>query len=159
MTTPSESAPRVTPEQLELWRTFVRAHARILRRLEADLMDNHDLPLTWFEVMARLAEDDDHKLRMSELAELVMLSPSGLTRLVDRMVAEGLLRREQAERDGRGYYAVLTDAGYEALRGAMGTHLRGVQEYVIQSFTPEELRDAGDFFRRLDRVDAGVQPA
>lgn len=151
MTKTSDTPYRVSTEELELWRSFMRVHATVHRRLEADLMDQHGLPLAWYEVMARLAESGDHRLRMSELADLVMLSPSGLTRLVDRLVAEGLLRREQAERDGRGFYAVLTDHGYEVLRGATGTHLRGVHEYVISRFTPDELSVAGEFFSRLER--------
>ena len=150
MSETSDPASRVSPEELELWRSFVRVHATVHRRLEADLMDKHGLPLAWYEVMARLVEAEGHKLRMSELAEQVMLSPSGLTRLVDRLIAEGLLRREPAERDGRGYNAVLTDEGYEVLRSATGTHLRGVREYVIRKFTPDELRFFNEFFSRLD---------
>ena len=150
MTETAEPAYRVSPDELELWRSFVRAHAAVHRRLEADLIDKHGLPLAWYEVMARLVESDDRKMRMSDLAGQVMLSPSGLTRLVDRLVAEGLLRRVPAERDGRGSYAMLTDEGYEVLRSATGTHLRGVHEYVITKFAAEELRFFGEFFSRLE---------
>jgi len=150
MTETRDTTERVSPEDLSLWRTFVRVHATVHRRLEADLMDHHGLPLAWYEVMARLVEIPDRKLRMSELAEQVMLSPSGLTRLVDRLATEGLIRRVPAERDGRGYYAVLTDAGYEMLRSATGTHLRGVQEHVIGKFSEDELRHFAEFCRRLE---------
>jgi DNA-binding MarR family transcriptional regulator len=143
------SSERVTPEQLEVWRTFLRAHARLIRRLEADLVDQHNLPLAWYDVLARLVEADGRRMRMTELADRVMLSPSGLTRLVDRLVAEGLVSREHAERDGRGFYAVLTDAGYERLRAASGTHLRGIRDYVISKYTAEELAQVAGFLRRL----------
>ncbi len=141
---------RISPEQLEVWRTFVRAHDRVVRRLEEDLQSKHNMPLAWYEVLARLVEADRHRLRMAELAERVMLSPSGLTRLIDRLVSEGLVRREHAERDGRGFYAVLTDAGYERLREASGTHLRGIRDYVISRFTDKELRTVASYLSRLE---------
>ncbi|HEY9408738.1 MAG TPA: MarR family transcriptional regulator [Jiangellaceae bacterium] len=150
MASASDTPDRVTPEELEVWRTFIRVHAQVLRRLEADLVERHGLPLAWYDVLVRLLEADERRLRMTELADRVMLSPSGLTRLVDRMVDEGLVRREQAERDGRGFYAVLTDVGYERLREATGTHLRGVREYVISRFEPDELAQMSELLRRID---------
>ena len=99
------SPERVTPEQLRVWRSFLRAHAVIVRRLETDLMDRHGMPLAWYDVLARLVESDGHRLRMSDLADRVMLSPSGLTRLVDRLVEAGLICREPSESDARGSYA------------------------------------------------------
>lgn len=140
----------MTPEQLEVWRAFLRAHARLVRRLESDLLERHNLPLPWYDVLVRLLEADDRRLRMTELAERVMLSPSGLTRLVDRLVQEGLVRREHAERDGRGFYAVLTDAGYDRLRAASGTHLRGIRDYVISKYTEAELAEVAQYLSRLD---------
>ena len=129
---------------------FLRVHARLIRRLEDDLQGNHNLPLAWYDVLVRLVEADGHRLRMSELADRVMLSPSGLTRLVDRLVAEGLVRREHAEQDGRGFYAVLTDQGYKRLREASGTHLRSIREYVMSRYTDEELRTLAGYLSRLD---------
>lgn len=132
-----------------MWRSFLRAHSVIIRRLESDLTDRHALPLAWYDVLARLVEADDHRLRMSELAERVMLSPSGLTRLVDRMVDAGLVSREVSENDARGFYAVLTDAGYEKLRSATGTHLRGILDYVLSRFTDTELDQIAAYLARL----------
>jgi len=143
------SRERVTPEELEVWRSFVRAQALIVRRLEADLMDRHGMPLAWYDVLARLVESNGHRLRMSELADRVMLSPSGLTRLVDRMVEAGLICREPSESDARGFYAVLTDEGYERLRAATGTHLRGIRDYVLSRFTDEELDQIAGYLARL----------
>ncbi|HMG30497.1 MAG TPA: MarR family transcriptional regulator [Jiangellaceae bacterium] len=150
MTAAQVSRDRVTPEQLEVWRSFLRAHALIIRRLEADLTDRHDLPLAWYDVLARLVEANGHRLRMSELAERVMLSPSGLTRLVDRMVEAGLIRREASASDARGFYAVLTDAGYERLRSATGTHLRGILDYVLSRYTDTELNQIAAYLARLE---------
>ena len=143
------SRERITPEQLEIWRLFLRAHAQIVRRLESDLMDRHGLPLAWYDVLARLVEADGHRLRMSELADRVMLSPSGLTRLVGRMVEAGLVSREPSESDARGFYAVLTDSGYERLRSATGTHLRGILDYVLSRYTDEELDEIARYVSRL----------
>lgn len=145
-----KSQTRVDPEQMEVWRTFLRAHATLVRRLEADLLDKHNLPLAWYDVLARLVEADDHRLRMSELAERVMLSPSGLTRLIDRLETNGLVSREHAEGDGRGLYAVLTEEGYQRLRDASGTHLRGIHEYVISKYSPDELYEVARLLERLD---------
>ncbi|HEX6194609.1 MAG TPA: MarR family transcriptional regulator [Jiangellaceae bacterium] len=145
-----KSPTRVDPEQMEVWRTLLRAHATLVRRLEADLLDSHNLPLAWYDVLARLVEAGDRRLRMSELADRVMLSPSGLTRLIDRLEANGLVSREHAEGDGRGLYAVLTDAGFQRLREASGTHLRGIHEYVISKYSPEELREVARLLERLE---------
>ena len=150
MSTQPSTDDRITPEQLEVWRMFLRVHARLIRRLDDDLQTRHNLPLAWYDVLVRLVEADNHRLRMSELADRVMLSPSGLTRLVDRLVTEGLVRREQAEQDGRGFYAVLTDEGYGRLRDASGTHLRGIRDYVISRYTDEELRIVAAYLSRLD---------
>jgi DNA-binding MarR family transcriptional regulator len=143
------SRERVTPEQLRVWRSFLRAHAVIVRRLETDLMDRHGMPLAWYDVLARLVEADGHRLRMSDLAERVMLSPSGLTRLVDRLVEAGLICREPSESDARGSYAVLTDEGYQRLRAATGTHLRGIRDHVLSRFTDEELDEIAAYLARL----------
>ncbi|TDE08761.1 MarR family winged helix-turn-helix transcriptional regulator [Jiangella asiatica] len=150
MTASKDTDQWVTPEQFEVWRQFIKVQARVLRRLEADLLDRHNMPLAWYDVLVRLLEADHRRLRMSELAERVMLSPSGLTRLVDRMVDEGLVARSPAERDGRGFYAVLTDVGYERLREASGTHLRGIHEYVVGRFDEEELATLASLLRRIE---------
>jgi DNA-binding MarR family transcriptional regulator len=143
------SRERVTPEQLEVWRSFLRAHASIVRRLEADLQTRHGMPLAWYDVLARLVEADGHRLRMSDLADRVMLSPSGLTRLVSRMVDAGLICREPSESDARGFYAVLTDEGYEQLRAATGTHFRGILDYVLSHYTDAELAEIARYLGRL----------
>lgn len=130
---------RLNRTQLTAWRSFLRAHAEVTRKLEADLVAEHALPLAWYDVMVQLVESPDHRLRMTDLAGAVLISRSGLTRLVDRMVADGLVRREPAPDDARGTFACLTDAGFARLRDATQTHLQGVATYVVDRMSAEQL--------------------
>ena len=116
--------------QMTAWRTFLRAHAVVTRRLEAELVAEHDLPLASYDVLVQLSEAPDGRLRMTELADRVLLSRSGLTRLVDRLVRDGLVERQACAEDARGMLAVLTPAGLDRLRRAWPTHLRGVAGHL-----------------------------
>lgn len=129
----------LTAQELGAWRSFLRAHAQITRKLEADLIAGHDLPLPSYDVLLQLAESPGRRLRMTELADRVLLSRSGLTRLIDRLEREGLVERAACPNDARGTHAVLTDAGLARLRAAAPTHLRGVFEHVTSRLTSEEL--------------------
>jgi DNA-binding MarR family transcriptional regulator len=140
---------RLSAAQLAAWRTFLRAHSQVTRKLEADLIGEHALPLAMYDVLVQLVEAPGHRLRMTELADRVLLSRSGLTRLVDRMAREGLVRREACESDARGLFAVLTDDGYQRLRMASRTHLRGVDEYVVSRLTTDELQQLGSLLGKL----------
>ena len=121
------------------WRSFLRAHATVVRRLEAELVAEHDLPLASYDVLVQLSEAPDHRLRMTELADRVLLSRSGLTRLADRLERDGLLVRRACPSDARGTLAVLTEAGLERLHEAWPTHLRGVEEHVTGRLTADEV--------------------
>ena len=125
------TAVRLTDDQLAAWRRFLQAHAVVIRRLEADLLTEHALPLASYDVLVQLVEAPDRRLRMTELAQRVLISRSGLTRLVDRLEREGLVSREPCDDDARGLFAVLTERGFDSLRRASSTHLRGVQSYAI----------------------------
>jgi DNA-binding MarR family transcriptional regulator len=144
-------AARLRPSEPALahWRLFLRAHATIIRHLEADLTAEHQMPLASYDVLVQLVEAPKQRLRMTELAERVLLSRSGLTRLVDRLERQGLVRREPCLLDARGFYAVLTDAGYDRLRTAARTHLRGVNDYVVSRLTSAELAQLGDLCAKL----------
>lgn len=144
-----ERRARLTPEQIAVWRAFLRAHSRITRALEADLVAEQKLPLASYDVLVQLVEAPEHRLRMTELADAVLLSRSGVTRLVDRLVREGLVRREACETDARGLFAVLTDAGYQRLRTASGTHLRGVHDYFVGRLSSDELHRFGELVETL----------
>lgn len=128
-----------TVQQLAPWRLFLRAHAHLTRALEHELLAEQDLPLPSYDVLLQLAESPGRRLRMTELADRVLLSRSGLTRLVDRLEREGLVERAACPGDARGTHAVLTEAGLARLRAAAPTHLAGVARHVTGRLTPEEL--------------------
>jgi DNA-binding MarR family transcriptional regulator len=135
--------------RLAAWSAFLRAHARIVRRLEAELQADQDLALTDYDVLVQLAQADERRLRMSELADRLMLSRSGATRLVDRLVAARLVERVTCDDDRRGQWASLTDAGHERLRRASPTHLRGVGEHFLDRLSTDELEGLGRILARL----------
>ena len=135
--------------RLGAWRAFLRAHARLVRDLERELQAEQGMALTDYDVLVQLSAADERRLRMSELADQLLLSRSGVTRLVDRLVAEGLVERVTCESDRRGQWASLTDSGYERLRRASPTHLRGVAEHFLDRLPPDDLAALG---RMLDRV-------
>jgi DNA-binding MarR family transcriptional regulator len=137
--------------QLAAWRAFLRAHATVVERLDHELQQEQGLPLTWYEVLLHLAGAPEHRLRLSELASVVLLSRSGITRLVDRLVEAGLVERQACPTDRRGAFAVLTAEGRTRLRRAAPVHLRGIQEHFAAHLADEEV----DAIRRgLDRVAA-----
>jgi DNA-binding MarR family transcriptional regulator len=125
--------------RLRAWAAFLRAHARIVRALEQELQDEQDMALTDYDVLVQLATTDGRRLRMSELADRLLLSRSGVTRLVDRLVAGGLVERVTCDDDRRGQWASLTDAGYERLRRASPTHLRGVAQHFVDRLDDDEI--------------------
>ena len=135
--------------RLGAWRAFLRAHARLVRDLERELQAEQGMALTDYDVLVQLSAADERRLRMSELADQLLLSRSGVTRLVDRLVAEGLVERVTCESDRRGQWASLTDSGYERLRRASPTHLRGVAEHFLNRLPPDDL---AALERMLDRV-------
>ena len=146
----AEPPIRATDWRVGAWRAFLRAHASVLRKLERDLVNETGMPLGWYDVLVQLAEAPERRLRMADLADRVLLSRSGLTRLVDRLQAEGLVTREPYPGDARGLYTVLTPAGFEKLRAAAPTHLAGVQAYWLSKFSDRELHDLHMLLGRLD---------
>jgi len=144
-----QTKPRIGLAQLGAWRLFLRAHSQITRRLEADLLAEQGIPLASYDVLLQLAEAPERRLKMTELADRVMLSRSGLTRLVDRLSADGLVERASCPGDARVTYAVLTDAGLDRLRTAAPTHLRGVAEYVTDRLSDDELAQLHQLMAKL----------
>ncbi|MEP7054395.1 MAG: MarR family transcriptional regulator [Actinomycetota bacterium] len=130
---------RLTERELKAWRAFLRAHSSVTRALENELVTAHDLSLPEYSVLVTLVEAPEHRLRMTELADRVLMSRSGLTRLVDRMQSDGMVDRFRCPGDARGMHAVLTDLGLQRLKESTGTHLRGVREHVTVKLTDEEL--------------------
>ena len=132
----AEATPR--PGALETWRSFLQAHATLLRRLAGDLVQATGLSLGDFDVLAQLAVAGG-ELRMSELAARAFSSRSGMTRRVARLVDEGLVTRTNDKADARGVIVSLTDAGIARLAEAAPVHLRGVVELFVSQLTDEEL--------------------
>ncbi len=129
---------KLTAGEVATWRTFITAHASVIDSIERDLAAARQLPLSSYDVLIELAEAPEQRLRMRDLARSVVLSRSGLTRLVDRLAAEGLLAREVCATDRRGAYAVLTIAGREALRRAWPVYAQGIRRYFIQHLSAAE---------------------
>ena len=153
-TTPTTASTQVSPltardPRLAPWRAFVRAQAHVSRRLDEDLRSEHGLSLQEYVALLILAESPDRRLRMGRLADSLTLSKSGATRLIDRMVDNGLVDRVSCSSDLRGAEAALTDAGLNRLRTAAPTHLRGIAEYFLSAI------DGGDL-EVVERTMLGV---
>src|SRR6266516_1614932 len=123
---------------LEAWTSFLQAHASLMRQLEADLEKHTGLALADFDVLAQLANAGG-ELRMTELADRALISRSGMTRRVARLVDEGLVRRANVDADRRGVVVALTDAGVARLTETAPVHLRGVSELFVAHLDEQEL--------------------
>ena len=141
---PSPRDPR-----LNAWRTFLFAHAQVRRQLERELQAEQSMGLGEYELLLILAYSHERRMRMSELADTLALSRSGATRLIDRLEADGLVRRTTCDTDRRGAWAELTDPGSARLRDASPTHLRGVAEHFLDRIPSTDLDSLS---RILDRV-------
>lgn len=139
----------VPPAQLTAWRTFLEAHARTTELLAQELKEAEGIALTWYDVLVQLSEADDHRLRMQELAERVLLSKSGLTRLIDRMERHQLVDRRTCPSDRRGTFAELTPDGLAMLRQAAPTHLRGVREHFADLLDDDEAAALTELLGRI----------
>ncbi len=135
---------------LAAWRAFLTAHAAVIHNIEEDLAHAQRVPLGSYDVLLTLSEASDHRLRMYEIAERVVLSRSGLTRLVDRLEKEGLLYRARCGEDRRGAYAVLSDKGLEALRQAWPIYAHGIQKNFASLLSDEEARVLTQVFERVN---------
>jgi DNA-binding MarR family transcriptional regulator len=149
---PVPSTRGLAPSEEAAWRGFLKVHAALLRELDAELAEHHRLSLSSYEVLVRLAEAPQRKLRMSDLAQSVAISPSGLTRMVDRLASQELVERDRCRGDARGTYAVLTDRGLERMRAASATHLDGVRRLFLEQLSDEDQRRLSAFWERLRPV-------
>ena len=135
--------------QLETWVRFLRAHAAVTRELNAELVASHGLTLNDYEVLLHLAKAPDRVLRRVDLAGSVLLTQSGITRLLDGLERAGFCEKAACAHDRRVVYAKLTDAGYEKLRDAAQTHLAGIERVFTSRFTEGELETLGSLLARL----------
>lgn len=125
--------------RIEPWRAFLQAHARITRRLDEELRAEHDLSLAEYDALLTIANAPERRIRMRQLADRVILSKSGVTRLIDRLVLDGLVQRDACLSDARGAEAVLTPTGLDRLRRASRTHLRGVDAHFLGALDAADL--------------------
>lgn len=126
------------PQHLKAWRLFLTANARITSQIDQNLRASDLIPLNWYDVLIELYEAPDQRLRMSDLAERVLLTRSGLTRLVDRLEAQGYLTRKMDPEDRRGFYATITEPGIDALRSAWQVYADGIQNLFAQYLSDDE---------------------
>jgi DNA-binding MarR family transcriptional regulator len=120
--------PKISAQQLATWRAFLRAHSQMLRRIGRDLEDAGLPPLTWYDVLAALHEAPNGQLRQVEIAERVLLSHSGLSRLIDRMQDRGLVERRVCATDRRAFFVELTSQGREMLERMWPVYARGIAD-------------------------------
>src|SRR6266478_6461180 len=144
-------ARKLKPAEMRAWRAFLDAQASLLRHLGDDLVKEEDITLAEYDVLVQLSFAPDDRLRMTELSDRVRLSPSGLTRLVDRLVEGGLVKRGRCASDRRGSYAILTSAGKVRLRHASPIHLRGIREHFSKHLSPAQLAALAEALEPLGR--------
>ena len=149
------TSDRLDGAALEAWRSYLQSHAAILRQLDAELVAAHAMTTRDYEVLLYLAQSPDRQLPMSALATSTMLTRSGITRLVDGLVATGLIERVGCNNDARISYARLTDLGYERLREAGCTHIASIQRLFLEHFTPQEIEQLASLLGRLPGAGAG----
>ena len=131
------------------WRLFLTAHAVLIDRIEQDLATAGAIPLQWYDVLVALAQAPEQRLRMHELSTAVLIAKSSLSRLVDRLAAEGLLRREPSPGDRRGAFAVLTEEGSAALERAWPVYERGIEQHFARHFSDDDTAVLIAGFRRI----------
>jgi DNA-binding MarR family transcriptional regulator len=150
----TDDTPRWLDErQMNAWRGWIEAVTHIGQRIESDLRDDSGLTTDDYEVLVRLSEAPDRRLRMADLAHQVMNSPSRLSQRVDRMVRSGLLVRERCQDDRRGWFAVMTEEGYQRLSAAAPGHVESVRAHFIDQLSDEEIVFLAELMPRLARTE------
>jgi DNA-binding MarR family transcriptional regulator len=135
--------------RLRAWRAFIEAHTAVMDVLERELMERRGISLTWYDALLQLSEAHGERLRMSELADSIVISRSGFSRAARRMEEAGLIAREPSPEDGRGAYVVLTPHGRRTFRRAAAVHLRGVAEHFLRHLDEREAATMETALRRV----------
>jgi DNA-binding MarR family transcriptional regulator len=144
----TQASPRTTPE-IHAWVALLRAHATSVRRFNAELVAEHGLTLNDYEVLLHLSRAEGGRLRRVDLAERVLLTPSGITRLLEGLERCGLVERASCDADARVTYAQLTEVGEAKLRAAAETHVAGIRQFFRGRFSKDELQALGGLLERL----------
>ncbi len=142
-------AVELEERELAAWRGMLKVHSALVKALDAELEAQHGLPLSSYEVLIYLRVAPDKRLRMAELADRTLLSRSGMTRLVDRLERDGLLRRDTCSSDARGCFAVLTPEGEEVLIGARASHLESIRRRFLAHLDDEDVQALGKAFNKV----------
>jgi DNA-binding MarR family transcriptional regulator len=146
---------RLDGAALDAWRSYLQSHASIMRVLDAELVAEHGMTTRDYEVLLYLSQAPDHKMAMSALAERTMLTRSGITRLIDGLVASGLIERVACSSDARVSYAHLTAPGYEKLRKAGCAHVQSINRLFLEHFSPAEVEQLAALLSRLPGAHSG----
>lgn len=146
---PAAAVEGLCPAELAAWRGLLRVHASVLKALDTEMEAAHGLPLSSYEVLIQLADAPERRMRMCDLADSVLLSRSGMSRLVDRLERDGLLIRCACAHDARGAFACITEAGLQLLEQARPAHVAGIRRRFLAHFTEDELRLLGRYWDRL----------
>lgn len=139
----------LSPAEQASWRAWLATTTLLADRLERELQAQHDLTGQDYEILARLSETPDRRVRMSDLAEITLSSRSRLSHQIDRMVARGLVNRERCADDRRGSFAVLTDTGWATLVAAAPDHVASVRSHLVDVLSPEEFAALGAICRKI----------
>lgn len=154
MADPTHATRWLDTQQQRVWRAYLLGTTRLTARLDRDLSARHGVSLPEYEILVRLSEAPDRRMRMAELADSLNHSRSRLTHSVARMETECLVSRGSCEEDRRGVYAALTEAGYDLLVSAAPTHVEGVRRYLVDAVSPEDFAAVGRVFTAVvDSVD------
>ena len=141
---------KLTPTLISAWRGLLTIHTKVVSKVEARLAEAGLPTLTWYDVLIVLYEAPEHRLRMSDLAEGVLLSRSGLTRLVDRLESEGHLRREACATDKRGWHVTLTEKGLALLRTVWPVYGAALQEEFFSRLAPGDAETLNGIWSRFN---------
>lgn len=140
---------KLDPQQLETWRFFLKTHAKIVSLIEKDLVTEKKVPLSTYDVLIALYEAPGKRLRINEIGKAVVLSRSGLTRLIDRLERENFIKRERSDTDRRGAFAVLTRDGQRELFKAWPVYAKGIQEHFLSKVTDKELEQLRTILHKM----------
>jgi DNA-binding MarR family transcriptional regulator len=148
-TTESPALPRQRPPELEAWVGLLRAHAAATRQFNRELIEGHGLTINDFEVLLHLRRADGGRLRRVDLAERILLTASGITRLLDGLEKSGYVRKASCPSDGRVTYAEITESGRAILTDSEGSHVAGVRALFAERYSDEELAALTELLHRL----------
>jgi DNA-binding MarR family transcriptional regulator len=151
----TDTGTRVDTEPFAL---FLRAHAAVVRELSSELEAEHGLTINDYEVLLHLARAQERRMRRVDLAEQVLLTPSGITRLLEGLERLGYVDRAACTEDARVKYALLTDEGLAKLRAAGRTHVAGIERLFLERFDEHERAQLSDFLRRIGDADGACLP-